>query len=110
MTRLICSDYGFECSYQVEGEDKEILEKFGKHSTERHWIEYSKGALKQILLRKHHRESPKSGIILNKQEIQTVICILDLVYSAHPMSFFEDLRIDHRMIQQMILKMSEGVK
>ncbi|MGI0073432.1 MAG: DUF1059 domain-containing protein [Nitrosotalea sp.] len=110
MTRIVCSDYGFECSYQVEGEDKEILKKFGKHSAERHGIEYSNGALKQILLRKSHREPHKPGIILTKEEIQTVIGILDFVYSVHPMSFFEELKMDHRMIQQLILKLSDGME
>lgn len=111
MTKLVCSDYGFECSYQVEGEDKEITRKFGKHSAETHGIEYSKGALMQILRRKTHQESSNTGIILNKDEIQAIITILDFAYSVHSMSVFEeDLKIDHRMIQQLILKMSEGIE
>jgi predicted small metal-binding protein len=111
MTKLVCSDYGFECSYQVEGEDDEAIKKFGKHSEEVHGIEYSKGALVQILRRKTHQESSNLGIILNKDEIHAVIAILDFAYSVHSMSFFEeDLKIDHRMIQQLILKMSEGIE
>jgi predicted small metal-binding protein len=111
MTKLVCRDYGFECNYQVEGEDKEVAKKFGRHSEEMHGIEYSKGALMQILRRKTHQESYNSGIILSKDEIQAVITILDFAYSVHSMSVFEeDLKIDHRMIQQLILKMSEGIE
>ncbi|MGI0046500.1 MAG: DUF1059 domain-containing protein [Nitrosotalea sp.] len=109
MTRLVCSDYGFECSYQVEGEGENILEEFGKHSAQRHGIEYSDGALKQILLRKSHRGPFNSDITLTKEEIQAVIAILDFASSVHPMSFFEDLRINHRTIQQLILKISEAL-
>jgi hypothetical protein len=44
-------------------------------------------------------------------KIQAVIAILDFAYSVHPMSVFEeDLKMDHRMIQQLILKMSEGIE
>ena len=57
MIQLACRDYGFECSYKVEGEEIEALEKFGKHSALVHGIEYSDGALKQISHRKHHVES-----------------------------------------------------
>jgi predicted small metal-binding protein len=110
MAKLVCSDYGFECSYQVEGDDDETIKKFGKHSEEMHGIGYSKGALMQILRRKTHQEYSNLGIILSKDEIQAVIAILDFAYSAHSMAFFEDLKIDHRMIQQLILKMSEGIE
>ncbi|MGI0102915.1 MAG: DUF1059 domain-containing protein [Nitrosotalea sp.] len=110
MTKLACRDYGFECSYQVEGEDDEAIMKFGEHSAETHGIEYSKGALMQVLRRKTHQEPSSLGIILSKDEIHSVIAILDFAYSVHPMSFFEDLTIDHRMIQQLILKMSEKIE
>lgn len=110
MTKLVCSDYGFECSYQVEGDDNEVAKKFGKHSAQAHGIEYSAGALMQVLRRKTHQESTNPGIILGKNEIQAVIAILDFVYSVHPMSFFEEgLKIDHRMIQQLILKLSAEI-
>lgn len=110
MTKLACRDYGFECDYQVEGEDEETITKFGEHSAETHGIEYSRGALMQVLRRKTHQEHYNLGIVLNKDEIQAVIAILDFAYSVHPMSFFEDLTIDHRMIQQLILKMSEKIE
>ncbi|MDE1862281.1 MAG: DUF1059 domain-containing protein [Thaumarchaeota archaeon] len=51
---MVCRDYGFECSYRVEGEGAEVMEKFGRHSAEVHGIEYSEGALGQILQRKSH--------------------------------------------------------
>lgn len=61
----------------------------------------------QILSRKTHQESYNPGIILSKNEIQAVIAILDFAYSVYSMAVFEeDLKIDHRMIQQLILKMS----
>lgn len=111
MAKLVCSDYGFECGYQVDGEDTEVAKKFGKHSSETHGIEYSNGALMQILRRKTHQEPSNSGIVLSKDEIHAVVAILDFVYSVHPMSIFgEGLKIDHRMIQQLILKMSEEIE
>lgn len=109
--RLICNDYGFECDYQVEGEDKETLKKFGNHCTEKHGICYFDGALIEILRRKHHPESSNLDMLLNKDEIHAVIAILDFVSSVHPMSFFENgLNINHRMIQQLIQKMALGIE
>jgi predicted small metal-binding protein len=111
MAKLVCSDYGFECSYQVDGEEKEVVKKFGKHSSEAHGIEYSKGALMQILRRKTHQEPSNRGIVLSKDEIHAIVTILDFIYSVHPMSIFEEeLKIDHRMIQQLIMKISEEIK
>jgi predicted small metal-binding protein len=52
MAKLVCSDYGFECDFQVEGEMELVIEEFGKHTTEEHGIEYSKEALMQFILRK----------------------------------------------------------
>jgi predicted small metal-binding protein len=52
MAKLVCSDYGFECDFQVEGEIELVIEEFGKHTTEEHGIEYSKEALMQFILRK----------------------------------------------------------
>ena len=34
-------DYGFECSYVVEGEVEHVIDEYQKHSTEEHGIEYS---------------------------------------------------------------------
>ncbi|MGI0011255.1 MAG: DUF1059 domain-containing protein [Nitrosopumilaceae archaeon] len=52
MVRLLCADYGFECEFVAEGENaSEVIEKFGKHTSEQHGIEYSKEALIQFIIR-----------------------------------------------------------
>ena len=51
MTKLTCMDYGFDCPYAIEGEVEHVIEKFGKHTTEEHGIEYSTEALTQFILR-----------------------------------------------------------
>lgn len=51
MERLHCRDYGFECDFVAEGENAELIAKFGKHSSEEHGIEYSREALVQFIIR-----------------------------------------------------------
>jgi len=52
MTRLRCSDYGYECSFIAESADAtKVIEEFGKHTAKEHGIEYSKEALMQFLMR-----------------------------------------------------------
>ena len=51
MAKLTCMDYGFECSYVVEGEVEHVIDQYQKHSTEEHGIEYSAEALTQVILR-----------------------------------------------------------
>jgi len=51
MAKLTCMDYGFECSYVVEGEVEHVIDEYKKHSTEEHGIEYSSEALTQVILR-----------------------------------------------------------
>jgi len=52
MPRLRCSDYGFECDFVAEGTaTSQVLQDFGKHTSEEHGIEYSKEALMQFILR-----------------------------------------------------------
>lgn len=52
MVRLSCHDYGFECEFVAEGEDiQAVIEKFGKHTSDEHGIEYSKEALVQFIIR-----------------------------------------------------------
>ena len=51
MTKLTCMDYGFDCPYVIEGEVEQVIEEFGKHTTEEHGIEYSTEALTQFILR-----------------------------------------------------------
>ncbi len=52
MVKFACADYGFECQYEAEGEEQDVLKKFMKHSSEEHGIDYSYGSLRQFLLRK----------------------------------------------------------
>lgn len=52
MVNLRCSDYGFECSFQVQGDAKQVIEEFGKHTSVEHGIDYSKESLMAFLVRK----------------------------------------------------------
>jgi len=52
MVKLTCMDYGFECDFKVEGETEDVVAQFGKHTLEKHGIEYSKESLMQVILRK----------------------------------------------------------
>ncbi|MDE1764795.1 MAG: DUF1059 domain-containing protein [Thaumarchaeota archaeon] len=52
MVTLVCRDYGFECGFVAEGEDvQKTLDKFGRHTSEKHAIEYSKEVLLQFITR-----------------------------------------------------------
>ena len=51
MTRLVCKDYGFDCSYEIEGEVELVIDEYRKHSDKEHGIEYSTEALTQVILR-----------------------------------------------------------
>ena len=53
LVKLRCSDYGFECNFETEGEASEVVAKFGEHTLEEHGIDYSKEALMQFILRKN---------------------------------------------------------
>jgi len=54
VTKLVCSDYGFDCDFIAEGDDvAKVIEEYGKHSCDEHGIEYTKDALIQIILRKN---------------------------------------------------------
>lgn len=53
VVKLSCKDYGFECNYEIEGDDAAVvIENFGKHTDEEHGIEYSKESLMQFIIRK----------------------------------------------------------
>jgi predicted small metal-binding protein len=53
MVKLVCRDYGFDCSFLVEDTElSSVIEKFGKHTEEEHGIEYSKEAIMQFILRR----------------------------------------------------------
>ncbi len=52
--QLLCMDYGFDCDFLSESDDPEnVVKNFGVHMSEEHGIDYSKGALVQILVRKY---------------------------------------------------------
>lgn len=51
--KLSCRDYGFECTFEAQGDDNlQVIEKFGKHTAEEHGIEYSKESLMHFIIRK----------------------------------------------------------
>ncbi|QDI89745.1 DUF1059 domain-containing protein [Candidatus Nitrosopumilus sp. SW] len=52
MAKLKCSDYGFDCDFNVEGDTEKIIEEFGTHTEDEHGIDYPKEALMQFILRK----------------------------------------------------------
>ena len=53
MAKIRCSNYGFDCEFNLEEDDiAKLIVAFSKHSAEEHGIEYSKEALMQIILRK----------------------------------------------------------
>jgi len=52
VAKLVCKEYGFECSFVAEGNAiAKVIEKFGKHTLDVHGIEYSKEALMQFIIR-----------------------------------------------------------
>jgi len=53
VTKLVCSDYGYDCEFVVESNNIHVIEGFGMHMIEVHGIEYTKEALIQIILRKN---------------------------------------------------------
>jgi len=52
LSKLKCSDYGFECNFVSDGEIEHVVREFGKHTEDIHGIDYSKEALMQFILRK----------------------------------------------------------
>ena len=52
MSNLRCADYGFQCTFEVEGSIDSVIEEFGRHTEEEHGIDYPKEALMQFVIRK----------------------------------------------------------
>ena len=50
MAKLVCADYGYDCSFEVEGDSDEVAEKFRVHLEEYQGIEYSKETLTKFML------------------------------------------------------------
>ena len=53
MFKLQCNDYGFECTFEVEGDKESVTDKFKAHVYDEHGIDYTKEAVKQFILRKY---------------------------------------------------------
>ena len=51
MVQIRCNNYGFDCKFEVNGEDSDAINRFQKHSMVVHGIEYSTGTLNQIIIR-----------------------------------------------------------
>jgi len=54
MVKISCSNYGYDCEFESNGNNSTVLEKFQKHSMDEHGIEHSEGALEQLLIRKKY--------------------------------------------------------
>jgi len=52
MPKLTCRDYGFECDFTAQGEDKtKVIEEFKDHCFKVHAVEYSKDVLEDFINR-----------------------------------------------------------
>jgi len=51
MKKISCMNYGFDCKFEVNGNDSDAINRFQKHSMVVHGIEYSSGTLNQIVMR-----------------------------------------------------------
>ncbi len=55
MSSLVCADYGFECDFEVKGDDSKVIREFRKHTLEEHGIDYSEKVLIRWILSKGER-------------------------------------------------------
>jgi len=56
MSKLACKDYGFECDFEVSSLDaKDYIKEFQAHTLKMHYIDYSDGALLQLMTQKENR-------------------------------------------------------
>ena len=51
MVKFSCHNYGFDCSFEINGDDDYVIEKYQKHSFDIHGIDYSTEALNNFILR-----------------------------------------------------------
>ena len=42
LVKLRCSDYGFECDFEVQGDEDHVVMQFMQHNNEEHGIGYRK--------------------------------------------------------------------
>ena len=106
MAKFACADYGFECRYEVEGEEKDVVSKFMQHSYEEHGIEYSYGSLKQFLLRKTESVPLQTGFHIEEDDAKTIISILDYASTFLPLATISEGKIDNQIAQRLIGKLS----
>lgn len=106
MTKFACADYGFECAYEVDGEERDVVSKFMDHSYHEHGIEYSYGILKQFLLRKHEFVPAHKGLQIDEDDARTIISILDYASTFLPLSTISEGRLDGQEAQRLIGKLS----
>lgn len=106
MAKFACADYGFECKYEVEGKETDIVGKFMQHSYEEHGIEYSYGDLKQSLLRKTDSNPSHASLRIDEQDAETIISILDYAATFLPLSTISEGKIDNQIAQRLIGKLS----
>ncbi len=53
--KLVCSDYGFECEFILEGRKSiSLLKKLRDHFESEHGIDYSVDAITQMVVNKGH--------------------------------------------------------
>ena len=52
MVRADCKDYGFNCDFMSEGNIEKVVQEFGKHTKEKHGIEYSEETITKYMLNK----------------------------------------------------------
>ena len=50
MVRAVCKDYGFDCDFVIDGNMEKVVQEFGKHTTEKHGIEYSEETITKFML------------------------------------------------------------
>ena len=55
MSSLVCADYGYECDFEVKGNDSKVINEFRKHVLKEHGIDYSKDVLIRWILSKSGR-------------------------------------------------------
>ena len=55
MVKITCHNYGFDCAFEITGNNSIIIiiEKYQKHSTDEHKIEYSI-VVEQFLMRNNY--------------------------------------------------------
>lgn len=51
MKPLKCSDYGFDCEFEINGLGMEVIVDFKNHMENEHGISYPQEAVMQIILR-----------------------------------------------------------